>query len=349
MSMLDKLLGRKETPAERAAKETATEIKAVDVEASGFAQVYLAKIYTQIMHECADRTSLPEDVKKAPYTMTVHDSFSPQKRGLVSLLVEGMTKRTHKYYEPNKTTLGDYVFKEVPANEAVNEKGEVRPRILELDFREFLESKVLGMIFDILGGVMQSTANGVTISRAVLLGIHELSGMTANDQNIEPLTRQLRQLNDSISQGRPGVIDAKSKLEFPKFDPKPAAEASTQLFNLISSLTGLPASYIFGEVAGGLGDTSKSDERRFDAAIRRYYHSIYAPAVFVVFQKPFEYKPIIIDADSLIKLLTWVENTRLLTPDGKRRIVMDNTSLTENDFTTLPIKPEEPKDVNQQN
>lgn len=343
ISMVDRLLGRKKAPE----PETAGEINAVKVNDSGFSTVFLTKVYTQIMHECADRTSLPKDVDKSAYTLTVHDSFSPSKRGLVSLLVAGMINRTQKYYMPEETTLGDYIFKEVPTNEAVGKDGKVKARILELDFREFMESKVLTMIFDVLGGVMQATSNGVTISQAILLGIHELSQMTANEQNLEPLTRQLKQLTTSINNGKPGVIDAKSTLEFPKFDPAPAAEASKQLFNLISSLTGLPASYIFGEVVGGLGDTSKSDERRFDSAIRRYYHSIYAPSLRAVFLKSFEYKPLITEED--IKLLTWIENTRLLTPDGKKRIVMDNTSLTEEDFTTLPTPKEEPEDVEKQN
>lgn len=338
MSMLDWLTGKQQSGAPEA-DELANVIAAVSVEESKFAYAYLSMIYTKIMHEAADRAAIPEGVDKAAYTLTVHDSYSPYKKGLVSLLVEGMVNHSIKYYRTSKSNQV-ILFEEVPQNEATDENGTIKAGILELDFREFLESKVLEMLFSLLSGILQSMSNGVTISQAVLLKIHELSKMIDNQQNIEPLKKQLRQLNDALTQGKPGVVDAKSALEFPEYNPEPAEKASGYVFALISSLTGLPASYLFGEVVGGLGDTSNSDEKRLDAAIRRYFHSIFAPALVVVFTKSFEYKLMLGDSTELVALLQWLESSTLITPEGKSRIILNNTPLIESDIDTTPKKPE---------
>lgn len=321
---------------------TATEVSSTDIVNSKFANVYLSMIYTKIMHECADRASIPNGVDKSLYTATVHDSYSPFKRGLVSLLVAGMVERSLEYYRIKEST-GVKLFEKINRADAFDErdgKEEIKAGVLELDFQEFRESEVLELLFALLSAVLQAMSNGVTISQAVILKIHELSKMIANTQNLEPLTKQLRQLNDAISQGKPGVVDAKSALEFPKYDATPAEEASALVFKLISSLTGLPASYLFGEVVGGLGDTSESDTTRMNAAVRRYYHSIYSPAVKVVFNVPFEYKLLLSDAPDLVELMNWIEQTSLLTPEGKKRILLNNTPLTENDIDVTAKQPE---------
>lgn len=343
MGMFDWLTGKQEEMVSSEGDALATEIASTDIVNSKFANVYLSMIYTKIMHECADRASIPNGVDKSLYTATVHDSYSPFKRGLVSLLVAGMVDRSLEYYKI-KQSPGVKLFEKIQRGEAFEEnaKGEeeIKAGVLELDFQEFQESEVLELLFALLSAVLQAMSNGVTISQAVILKIHELSKMIANTQNLEPLTKQLRQLNDAISQGKPGVVDAKSALEFPKYDATPAEEASALVFKLISSLTGLPASYLFGEVVGGLGDTSESDTTRMNAAVRRYYHSIYSPAVKVVFNVPFEYKLLLSDAPDLVELMNWIEQTSLLTPEGKKRILLNNTPLTEKDIDVTAKQPE---------
>lgn len=312
---------------------------ATDMVGGPLCSTYLAMVYSKIMHEAADRASIPSGVDKDAYILTVHDSFSPAKRGLVSIIVKGITERSHRCYELSKIKGGEILFKEVPLNEAQDEEGNVRAGLLELDFREFVESTVLELLFALLGGVLQGMSNGVTISQAVLLRIHELSQMIDNAQNMEPIIAQLKQLNSSISQGRPGVIDAKSDLSFPSFDSKPGAEAAGFIYGMISMLTGIPCSYLFGEVVGGLGSNEEGDARRMDAAVRRYYHAIFAPALFVTFGKVFDYKKLVVDLAGLVELFTFIETTTLLTEDGKKRLLLDNTTLSEDEIDTSEKAP----------
>lgn len=307
-----------------------------------FGESLLTVVYSKIMAEAADRASLPAGVDKEPYTLTVYDSVSPAKRGLVSVLVSGMVKRNKKFFRVDKTKRGDLLFIEVHGTDSHDGAGNVKPGIMELDFTGFRESEVLALLFEVLGLITQAVGNATAISQAAIIKIHELSQMIANEQNLEPLTAQIRQLNESITKGRAGVIDAQSSIEFAKVDTKPGSDAAAYIYSMIGTITGIPASYLFGEVAGGLGDQSTGDEKRLNAAIRRYFHSILSGALYAAWGKTFQYKTLIDDLPSLVELFTWLETTTMITEDGKKRLLLDNTALNEDEIDTTEPEPAPP-------
>lgn len=346
MSIIDKLFG---------AKETSTELKISSIDSlsfvdSKFSDVFMANMYTKIMHEAADRASLPEGVEKDAYSLTMYDSYSPAKRGLISIVVKNMIENTHKYYRKEITGRGDFIFIEVSDGSYLDDSGNLTdPDILELDFTDFYESKVLSLLFALLKNVLQSMSNGVTISQSLIIQIHELSQMIDNNQNTKPLIDQLTQMNDSITQGNPGVIDAKSKVTFMEYKSEAAKNTVGFIFGLIAGITGAPTSYLFSDVVGGLGDMSKSEEKRLDMAIKRYFHSILSGSLYATFDKVFQYKNLISDVDGSISLFTWLETTTSITPEAKAKLIVDNTVLNHSDINLaglninpLPTLPKTP-------
>lgn len=314
--------------------EIVDNVMAPDFIRSGLGDEMVAVMYRKIMHECADRASLPSGVKKESYTLTMNDSFSPAKRGLVNLVVHGMTTQSLHYYLKTKTSRGDYVFTEVFGEDAVRPNGTVKPNVLELDFTGFQEADVLAKLFEVLGMVTQAVGNSTAVSQAVIYKLHNLSEMIANDQNLAPLEHQMRQLNESISQGKAGIVDAKSSIEFAQVDVTPITVASEYIYSMISYLTGLPKSYLFGEVVGGLGDTSGSDEKRLNVALKRYFNSILSGVLWNVFGKAFQFKVIVEDLAEMVQMFTWVENSTILTEEGKTKLILDNTTLEESHIDT---------------
>lgn len=305
-----------------------------------FSVAYAAKFYQFVIGEAVARSSPADGLDRDALALTMNDSYSPYKRGLTSLIVKGILEQSRKYYRKEDAGRGDYLFKEVTDSSHLNDKGELTdPNVLELDFREFRESAVVGLLFETLSFTLQGVSNGVTLGQAAILKIHELSQMLDSGQNLEPIKSQLTQLNESIRSGRPGVIDAKSALEFPKYEVEPATRASDLIFSMIITLTGVPASYIYGFVSGGLGDQAEGDERRLNSAIRRYFDNVVSGCLWSVFNKPFHYKTIIADLQYMTELFTWVETTSILTEEGKKRIIMDNTALGEEDIDVTQ-KPE---------
>ena len=312
-------------------ENTVTEVGSLVI-GTVFCETFGRSMYSKIMHECADRAMIPKEVKKEGYIVTVHDSYSPAKRGLVHIIVDAMLDCDHVFIRKEKLPNDVYIFHKVNQYDAKSADGRVDSDLIELDFRRFYEAKIVCLLFQLLGGVMQTLSNNVTVSGALLIKIHALSEMIANAQNQKPLLDQLQQLNDGLTQGRPGFIDAKSSLEFPKFDASPAESGASFIFSMISSITGLPSSYIFGEVVGGLGDSSNSDNRRMNSAISRYYHSIYSGVIYAVYDKLFDYKQIVDDVNALVSAFAFIETTQLLNANGKLKFMINNTGLDEEDF-----------------
>lgn len=310
-------------------------------ERTAFSHAYATKFYQFVITECVARASIPDGVDRDGLALTMNDSFSPFKRGLSSLVVKGIIDRSHKYFRKEDAGRGDFIFKEVVDNSHLNERGELTdPDVIELDFREFMESEIVGLLFETLSFTLQGVSNGVTLGQAAVLKLHKLSEMIANEQNTAPITAQIKQLNDSIRAGKLGVIDGESSLEFVEYDVEPSTKASDLVFSMIVTLTGVPASYIYGFVAGGLGDQAEGDERRLNSAIRRYFDNIVSGVLWATYAKPFRYKTIISDVPAMVELFTWLETTTLLTPDGKLKILLDNTTLSEEDIDTSEPEPE---------
>lgn len=305
---------------------------APNLNGADFSDVFVKSTYEKIMHSVADRTVMPAGVTKDEFNLTAYDSYSPFKRGLVSLLVDGMVSRSHRYFDVIKTSRGDFVFVENfdPRKDA---KGNLTdPNVLELDFREFAEGDILKLLFEISENIAQAASNGTAMSLAPLVKLHKLSEMIDSQTNLEPLREQLNQLNESITHGRAGVIDAESDIVFTGYDPQPAVEAQGIIAALVSAITGVPQTVLFGESVGGLGDMSVSEQKRLDAALRRYFHSIMSGCLYVVWGKVFQYATPIIDTPNLVALFNFIETTSLLTEEGRRKLLLENTSLVEEDI-----------------
>ena len=314
------------------ATTTINSIDCLDFAGSKFAYTYTVAMYSKIMHECANRAMIPDAVQKNGYIITVHDSYSPAKEGMVSIVVAAMIECKRVYVKKEKVAGDVYIFHKVE-HLNINQDEDLPADIIELDFRNFHEARVVVLLFDLLAGIMQTLSKNVTVSGGLVLKIHALSEMVANSQNMKPLLEQLEQINEGLTQGKSAYIDAQSSLEFPSFDAAPAEKSASFIYGMISSITGLPTSYIFGEVVGGLGDNSNSDQQRLNVAIRRYYFSIFSGVLYATYNHVFDYKQIVDDVNELITAFAFIESTQMLTPAGKLKFMINNTGMDEEDFT----------------
>ena len=162
-----------------------TEVQSLKFEGS-FCTTYALSMYSKIMHECAMRAMIPDGIDKQGYTITVHDGYSPYKRGLVSIITAAMVANDHIFVEKVRLDNDVYLFNRVDKKDAYN-GAEIRPDVIELDFSEFHEAKVICLLFTLLQNVMNTLSKNVTISGAMLIKIHALSEMIANTQNTQPL------------------------------------------------------------------------------------------------------------------------------------------------------------------
>jgi hypothetical protein len=300
-----------------------------------FAKTYTKSMYQKIMYECADRAILPDNVDKSAYHFTVYNSVTPRRMGITSILIEAMIEREHLFLQKvpiEKRDVGRYRFDEITRETAFSDNGNIKPDVIELDFSEFEEVTAILLLFTLLKDVLLSTSKGVNLSQASLLKIHNLSAMMDTKESLEPMIEQIKEVNRSIRKGAMGCIDAKSSLEFVSHNTEPNVKASDFIFGLISSITGMPKSWLFGEVVTGLGSGDNGDEVRANSAIKRYFYDIYAGMVYSIYNRPFEYKTPTQDVSQLINMFTFVETSSLLTEDAKRRFLINNAGFVESDF-----------------
>jgi hypothetical protein len=340
MTWASKLFGGSKSPT------TNTEIN--DVEAPCFSSeqgdLLLANLYSKILYEAMDRASLPKGVNKDAFTLTVYDSYSPAKRGLVTIVTEAMVRGHQRFYEMTTIDNGEVLYTRIlNPTEAYSGEGDnakLRPDVLELDFRDFYESDLLRVLYTLLNLVITSMSRGILVSQAVVFKIHELTQMIHNEQNMEAFTMQVTQLNESLVRGQTGVIDAESDITMPTMNVAPSQEGLSLVYGLIAHITGLPKEYLFSDVVGGLGDTSNSEEHRLNVALKRYFYSILSGTLYTTWNKVFEYKMLISNVEDLNSLITLVETTTILTDDAKTRVVTDNTVFNADDvvFSDAPTQ-----------
>ena len=291
-----------------------------------FAHIFCTKIYKKVMLECVDRATIPNGIDKGGFNLTVYDSYSPYKQGLVSWIVYAMVSQRHLYLK--KTLLSDvhrdlYVFNRATLDEAYD--GEtIKPNYIELDFTNFKEARLIKLLFELLSLVIVSLNKGIVVSQAVILKLHNLSEMIHNKQNLEPLIEQVKQLNDGIRKGRTSFIDAQSSVEHVEQSSEASSKTVDFVFGLIATLIGLPKSDLFAEVVTGLGNGDNGDSRRENATIRRYFYDVLSGVLYNVFNQPFEYRPIIEDINEMISAAAFIETTTIFSEQGKEKFLTNN-------------------------
>lgn len=325
---LDRILGTKETQTE--VEDTCCKFKC-----DNFCELMATNLYSKVLHEAADRAVIPEEITKSSFYITIYDNYSPYKIGLVSWVVKALTEQSQIFLEKKKLSDGTYIFERITnTNDAYSniENKTIKPNVIELDFRKFKQYDLLCLMFELLQGILEATSKNVTIANALILKIHELTKLTENSSNNEALRLQLEQLNTAIREGRAGFIDAQSNIEFVNVDTKPNEEAASFVFSMIANVTGLPKSWVYGLIVGGLGSQEQGDEKALDDAIKYYYFSIMHGVLYAVYDKSFEYKQTVTDVASLVSMLAFVETTTLLTPEGKKKFMLNNTGFLEEDL-----------------
>lgn len=292
------------------------------------------RLYSKVLHEAADRASLPEGVEKDGFTITIYNSYSPYREGLISLVAEAMTYKKQQFYRVEKVPNHNsaYSFTEVFGDDAKDESGNVKPDILELDFRKFCEADLLRILAHLLRTIMAATASDIFIGQSVLFKLQGLAEMINNEQNLEALQKQLTVLNESILSGKTGYIDDESEVTRPMINTDPNKEAMAFIFNMMSLVTGVPSSVLWSEVVGGLGDNSNSEMIRYNQALKHYFHSVLSGVFYAVYNRVFHYKKMVSDLDGMISVFSFIETTTLLSDEGKKRLLLDNTNLDEDDL-----------------
>lgn len=293
-----------------------------------YQQIAIAELFSRIIYTALDYVALPDELNKAEFSKTLHNSYSPLKHGLVHHLVTAISQKKTVYLKKEKLQGGSYLFTILNNRDEVEESD-----LLELNFTKFdqvdLLTEYYGMIFDSIVGAAKS----IKTSKSLLFKLKGLSEMIATKESLQAVEAQINQIAKSLRDGDTAWIDGESELESPSVDIKPVESQLQMSYSLVANATGYPMSFINGEIAASLGSTGEGDRKQIRKASIYYFNSILRGVLESVFSVSFEEKADIENLSDLSELLSTVEMTDILTDEGKRKILKQHFALDDRDIS----------------
>ena len=303
-----------------------------------FAIICTTTLYKKILLESAEKAAIPNEVDHAGFALSVYDSFSPAKKGLISILVDCIVNNRRIFIEKKDMPVkNSYTFVQIDEDKAFSNK-KIKASVIELDFSNFIEARLIFILFECLGLVLSALDKNITISNALIFKIKDLSAQVASKSAIDPIVEQIKSLNSGIREGKGGFMDSGSSIDTVEIKTDAASRATNLIYGLIATIVGLPKSDLFSEVTTGLGSSDRGDERRANVGYKKYFHDVLAGVFYSVWDRPFSYKIPPVDLSALIDAAAFIETTSILTREGKLNILKNHFSgLGDNDFN-IPLE-----------
>ncbi len=170
----------------------------------------------------------------------------------------------------------------------------------------------------------------MNLGKALQFKINDLRGSVSLVDS-EAAKTQAGTMARALSRGKDIVLDAKDLVETLKPDVKAVAEGIAFLDAKRSFYLGMPASYITGELAKGLGDSGQGDAKAIDRGLKNYFFSIIKPVLEAVFGAKTTFK-----SEDFEQILSSLEALKIFELTSDELIGHDNKNLIINKLFGLP-------------
>lgn len=278
-----------------------------------FSEIAIENLFERILFTTLRYVSLDEKEEKEVFT-TCMDQYSPKSKGLIHYISSSIAKERKTVLKKKKlSSMDGYIFEIVAGAES--EEIDARDDLFELDYSEFEKTKVLKVYTAILHDALLTAMRGVKMTRAVILGLHNLGGMLETDATNVAVKQQVKSIINGVKDGKGVFADALTKVGFIDFDISPTEKTKNFIYQQYALELGFPVSWFNGEGGSAMSDTGKSDEKHIRRACEYWFHSVLNPALFAVFGKSFSMKPDL-DIEEISTVLSTVEMSGILTESG---------------------------------
>lgn len=301
----------------------------------------LENIYARILTDVLERTQgIPDETQPLLWDNCVA-SESPD--GLVTMISKAMVNQAELFIVYDK---GVKVIRKATATEETQIKADYKAKGesaagVYITFKNYKRTEMLkiysGLEFCAVAGLHKS----MNLSKAVQFKIHELRGSVAVADSAQT-NAQASAVANALKNGKDVAIDAKDIIETSKPDLT-ATNSAMEFINQKKSLyLGLPATYITGESAKGLGDSGEGDAKAVERGLKNYYFSIVKPVVEAIFgvDTDFETEDYASISSSLEVLKTFeLTSNELISQENKQLIVNRVFGLPEDAEGDAPAEP----------
>lgn len=315
------------------AKNTEVELPALfplSIAENSFIEMDIETIYARILTDVLERTqNIPDDKK-----VLLWDSClaSEKSDGLVTLLVKAMYNKGELFivYDSATNVVRKANQTEQATIKADYEKQGKSTQGVYLTFKNYKRTDML-KVYSVLeycaiGGLNKS----MNLSTALQFKMNDLRASVATvDAGITQA--QAVAVAEALKKGRGALLDGKDTIELAKPDLTATTSAMEFISEKKSFYLGMPASYITGDLPGGLGDSGNGDAKAVERGLRGYYFSIIKPTVEALFGIKTEF-----ETEDYAQISTTLEVIRTFELVSDELVSQDNKLIIVNRLLGLP-------------
>lgn len=312
------------------------------VEQKDFVKIDVENIYARILTDVFERTSgLSADQQNLLWDNCL---ASEKQDGLVTMLAKAMAAKAELFLVYDKALKLIRPADETEKNtirEDYKKRGESSTGVF-ITFKNYQRTDMVKLYSQIefcaVGGLWKQS----NLSKAVQLKFTDLRGSVAL-RDAGEAKAQMQTIAESLKSGKDVGMDAKDIVE----TAKPDMSATTATMDFIaqkrSFYLGMPATYLTGEQAKGLGDSGKGDSKATERGLKGYYFSIGKPVAEGIFGAKTTFKSE--DSEGLsvaLETLKTMDTTsdEFLSRENKTKVVNKAFGYDENEKGDAPKKPE---------
>ncbi len=253
-----------------------------------FVAIDVQNIYARILTDTLERTQgIPAEAQSLLWDNCL---ASEKQDGLVTLLAKAMATKSELFVVYFKAL--KVIRKATPEEMAEIKAGykeKAEPVQVEgggmglfISFKEYGRTDMVKFYSQLeycsVGGLWKQG----NISKAIQLKFTDLRGSVSLGDSAETKA-QAKLIAAGLGNGKDIMLDAKDIVETAKPDLSATTNAMEFIAQKRSFYLGMPATYLTGEQAKGLGDSGKGDSKATERGLKGYYFSIAKPVVEGIF------------------------------------------------------------------
>lgn len=247
-----------------------------------YVSVDMETMYVKILTDVLERTSGIPDEKQV--LLWDNCLASESSYGLVTRLAKAMVDRQELFivYDDGIKLIRKADPKETMKIKEDYTKSNKSETGVYISFKNYKKSDMIKVFSKLDYHSVSSLYKGMNLSKAIQVKIAKLRESVSLIDS-EKAIAQAAAVASSLQKGNDVLLDATDLIQTTNTDITSTNSAMEFTARKLSFYLGLPASYITGMSAKGLGDTGEGDAKAVERGLKNYYFSIIKPVCDAIF------------------------------------------------------------------
>lgn len=296
----------------------------LNITQDNFVKTDTENIFVKILTDAMERThGLTEEMQSLLWDNCIKSSKS---EGLITMLARAMVDKKELFLVYEKAPLN--VIREATQAERsqieIDYKTKAESSVgVYISFKNFTRSDMIKLYSALEYCTINALNKDVNLASALQFKMKDMRGSTALTDKAS-VEAQALAIATALSKGKNVSMDKEDEIVTADLNLDPIKGAIMFLNQKRAFYLGMPASYINGELAGGLADSGQADTKAVERGLKNYFFSIIKPVMKSIFGVDVTYKSqdfqMIDKALSALQTFSLVDE-ELISADDKKRVI----------------------------